>query len=256
MSDKIVEIYARMAASVPFFESLEAYPDTVPATVMTDADWLATRVADTARRWGSDDARVNGTLWWYSASSTLTGIPLGTGMVTGFAADPALDSSRIFLRDNGYLGGFAAGAVLPVSRTMSGLGKAMHQALSSVIEVLAEVSGVRENALWAITADSIANRALDAAGARRERGSACAAGLIEALRGEGAPIPRPRFVDVDRGATAVRVGNPLTPVPSGRRRFTVRASCCLIYEVPAEGKCTSCPKRAPEERARLLAALV
>ncbi|MCJ0907247.1 (2Fe-2S)-binding protein [Rhodococcus sp. ARC_M6] len=256
MSEKIAEIYARMAAAVPFFEGLDAYPETVPAELMTELDWMSARVADTARRWGSDDDRVNGTLWWYSASSTLAGIPLGTGLVTGFAADPSLRDGRIFLRDNGYLGGFAAGALIPISESIGDLGRAMYGAVAPVIAVLAEVSGVRENALWAITTDSIANRSLDAAGMRRERGSACATGLIDALRSEGAPIPRPRFVDVDRSGNSVPVENPLTLVLSGRRRFTQRASCCLIYEVPGEGKCTSCPKRAPGDRIRSLAALV
>lgn len=256
MTESITEIYARMAAAVPFFENLGTYPDTVAATSMTDPDWLAARVADTARRWGSTDSRVNGTLWWYSASSTLAGIPIASGMVTGFAADPALETGRIFLRENGYLGGFQSEALIPVTESVAELGRAMVRASEAVIEVLAEVSGVRQRALWAITADSIANRSLDAAGERRERGSAFAAGLIDALRAEGAPMPAARFVDVDRGASAVPVGNPLSPVAPGRRRFTRRASCCLIYEVPGEGKCSSCPKRAPQDRLRALAALI
>ncbi len=97
MTESVAGIYARMALAVPFFDNLSAYPDTVPAVLMTDPQWLAARVADTAERWGSADSRVNGTLWWYSASSTLTGIPIGTGMVTGFAADPSLNGGRIFL---------------------------------------------------------------------------------------------------------------------------------------------------------------
>ena len=228
MTESVAGIYARMAVAVPFFDNLSAYPDTVPAVLMTDPQWLAARVADTAERWGSADSRVNGTLWWYSASSTLTGIPIGTGMVTGFAADPSLDGGRIFLRDNGYLGGFAAGSVIPISRSVAELGHAMFRSLSPVIEVLAEVSGVRQQALWAIATDSIANRSLDAAGSARERGSAFAAGLIDVLRGENPGIPVPRFVDVGRNESVVRVSNPLTPVASGRRRFTQRASCCLI----------------------------
>ncbi len=69
-------------------------------------------------------------------------------MVTGFAADPSLDGGRIFLRDNGYLGGFAAGSVIPISRSVAELGHAMFRSLNPVIEVLAEVSGVRQQALW------------------------------------------------------------------------------------------------------------
>lgn len=255
MTESTAEIYRRMAAAVPFFEDLSAYPETAPALLMTDPEWMHERVVDTARRWGSTDSRVNGTLWWYSASFTLVGIPIGTGLVTGFAADPSLDGGRIFLRDYGYLGGFAAGSVIAIARSIGELGSAMYRSLNPVIKVLAEVSGVREHALWAITTDSIANRSLDS-GTGWERGSAFAAGLIDVLRQEGAAIPVPRFVDVDRGGTAVRVSNPSTPVLPRRRRFTQRASCCLIYEVPGESKCTSCPKRAPEDRARALAALV
>ncbi len=63
MTESVAGIYARMAVAVPFFDNLSAYPDTVPAVLMTDPQWLAARVADTAERWGSADSRVNGTLW-------------------------------------------------------------------------------------------------------------------------------------------------------------------------------------------------
>lgn len=260
MSEKVVEIYARTAAVVPFFESLDSYANTVPAEVLADEDWLTVRVADMAKRWGtsggSADNRINGTLWWYSASSILTGISVGTGLATGFAADPTLATGRIFLRGDGYLGGFVAGSLIPIAASLADLGAAMYRALAPVVEALSGVSGVRENALWAIVADSITNRCLDAAGLRAERGSACGAALIDVLREQGALVPAPRFVDVADTGTALRVGSPLMSVPMGRRRFTQRASCCLIYEVPGQPKCSSCPKRAPEDRVRLLAALV
>ncbi|MGC0365133.1 hypothetical protein ABH922_003117 [Rhodococcus sp. 27YEA15] len=252
----VADVYSRLVAAVPLFDNLNAYPDTVSAEVMTDPEWMAARVADTGRRWGSADLRVNGTLWWYSASSTLTGIPVGTGLVTGSAADPSLVRGRIFLRDNGYLGGFAAGGLLPVTASLDRLGYALLDALTPVIDTLSQVSGVTPRALWAITTDSTANRGLDAAGTESERGSACAAALVEVLRGGGAPMPRPRFVDVSRQGVADKVRNPLAAVRPGLRRFTQRASCCLIYEVPGSGKCTSCPKRAPEDRVRALATLV
>jgi ferric iron reductase protein FhuF len=50
----------------------------------------------------------------------------------------------------------------------------------------------------------------------------------------GAPLPAPRYVDVS-GA-----------------RFTRRASCCLLYRLPHEPLCTSCPRRPPAERQVLL----
>jgi ferric iron reductase protein FhuF len=61
--------------------------------------------------------------------------------------------------------------------------------------------------------------------------TALAAPLAAAV---GAPLPVPRYVDVD-GA-----------------RFTRRASCCLLYRVPHEPMCTSCPRRPPTERQILL----
>ena len=50
----------------------------------------------------------------------------------------------------------------------------------------------------------------------------------------GPPLPMPRYVDV-AGA-----------------RFTQRASCCLMVELPGGALCTSCPGRKPAERLALL----
>lgn len=36
MTESVAGIYARMAVAVPFFDNLSAYPDTVPAVLMTD----------------------------------------------------------------------------------------------------------------------------------------------------------------------------------------------------------------------------
>jgi ferric iron reductase protein FhuF len=52
----------------------------------------------------------------------------------------------------------------------------------------------------------------------------------------GAPLPLPRYVDV-AGA-----------------RFTRRVSCCLLYRVPHEPLCISCPRRPAAERQELLSA--
>jgi ferric iron reductase protein FhuF len=49
-----------------------------------------------------------------------------------------------------------------------------------------------------------------------------------------APLPVPRYVDA-AGA-----------------RFTRRASCCLMVELPGGALCTSCPRRPPAERQALL----
>jgi hypothetical protein len=58
-----------------------------------------------------------------------------------------------------------------------------------------------------------------------------AAPLADAI---GSPLPEPRYVDV-AGA-----------------RFTRRASCCLMVEMPGGSLCTSCPRRLPAERLALL----
>ena len=54
-----------------FVRTIEHGPEVLPGSVLTDPRWLARRVENTGRRWNHGDPRVNGTLWWYSASSTL-----------------------------------------------------------------------------------------------------------------------------------------------------------------------------------------
>ncbi|HVD26925.1 MAG TPA: (2Fe-2S)-binding protein, partial [Mycobacteriales bacterium] len=90
-----------------------------------------------------------------------------------------------------------------------------------------------ERPLWAIATDSVANRllALGRAVGDVPAATALAAPLAAAV---GAPLPVPRYVDVD-GV-----------------RFTRRASCCLLYRMPHEPMCTSCPRRPPTERQILL----
>jgi hypothetical protein len=78
----------------------------------------------------------------------------------------------------------------------------------------------------------LANRLLDlgrAVGAPDV--TARARDLAEAI---GAPLPVPRYEDV------------------GSARFTRRASCCLVCELPSGAMCTSCPRRPPEQRRALL----
>ncbi|WP_213577214.1 (2Fe-2S)-binding protein [Rhodococcus sp. USK13] len=242
MDEHLAQTYALTARRVPLLATWTALPDgrSFPAADMADAEWMAHRLADTARRWGSGNPRVNGTLWWYSASSTLTGIPIATALVTGVAACPRLEGARAFLTADGYLGGLTASSVLPVADLASELAGT----LTVLIDALAEASGVRRAVLWAITTDSIANRALDAGDGigDRMRGSMFARQLVDAMRADGVVLPRPRFVDVHAGTLT--------------RRFTQRASCCLIYETPGSAKCVSCPRRPAEDRLGGLAALV
>ena len=219
------------ADRVPGLSEYLQGPFDVPASRMADVDWMQARVADTGQRWNCTDARVNGTLWWYSASSTLAFVVIATAMVTGEAMDPEPGRARCFLRPGGDLGGLLAGETIPVADVPA----ALHGAWTGIVDAVAEASGARRRALWAIATDSIANRCLDVGAALGDRalGIAFATRLVEEM---AAPMPSPRFVDV------------------GGRRFTQRCSCCLLYVVPGGSMCTSCPRRTPEDRLRGLAA--
>ncbi len=224
-------IYERAAARVPGLGEYLGGPFDLPSSVMIDVDWMRARVVDTGKRWNCRDTRVNGTLWWYSASSTLAFVAVATAMVTGEAPDPALDTARCFLRPNGYLGGTSTERTIPGEL----LAPALDAAFTGIIDVLADASGARRQALWAIASDSIANRSLDVGAALGDRmlGSRFATSLIGDMK---ATLPTPRFLDV------------------AGRRFTQRCSCCLLYETGGADKCTSCPRRTPPDRLRGLEA--
>lgn len=222
-----MSVYSEAVDRVPGLAEYLQGPFDLPASAMVDADWMRARVADTGRRWDCSDARVNGTLWWYSASSTMAFLAVSTAMVTGSAPDPSLERSRIALRDNGYLGGIVSTEVIAAED----LPAALTGAFTSVVDALAAASGATTNALWAIASDSIANRSLDVGAALGDRsvGSDFASWLVGEMP---APLPTPRFLDV------------------GGRRFTQRCSCCLLYETGGSDKCTSCPRRTPADRLR------
>jgi ferric iron reductase protein FhuF len=105
----------------------------------------------------------------------------------------------------------------------------LRESLAAVIAAVAEAGGMGERPLWAIATDSMANRLLDLGRAAGDPAAATAQArlLAEAI---GAPLPVPRYEDV-AGA-----------------RFTRRASCCLMLELPSGSMCTSCPRRPPAER--------
>ncbi|MGA9872655.1 MAG: (2Fe-2S)-binding protein [Rhodococcus sp. (in: high G+C Gram-positive bacteria)] len=222
-----MSVYYIAAERVEGLREYVSGPFELPASVMRDVHWMRARVSDTGRRWHCTDGRVNGTLWWYSASSTLAFLAIATAMVTGEAADPRLDGARCSLRPDGYLGGTVSDRVVPVAE----LPAALNEAFTEIVDALAPASGARKQALWAIASDSIANRSLDVGAALGDRsvGSDFASWLIGAMP---STLPAPRFVDV------------------GGRRFTQRSSCCLIYETGDADKCTSCPRRTPADRLR------
>jgi ferric iron reductase protein FhuF len=198
----------------------------VPAGLLADAGWTAAVLEQRAPRQGTDDRRVLATVWWYSVSTVLL-TPSLAGLVTGVPLSARLADTSVALLSGGL-------PVAAVSSAPGGdLAGELRESLANVIASVAEAGGMRERPLWAITTDSIANRLLalgralgDVAGA-----TAQAAPLAAAV---GAPLPRPRYDDV------------------GGARFTHRVSCCLLYRVPHEPTCTSCPRRPPAERRILL----
>jgi hypothetical protein len=201
----------------------------LPAVRLADAGWTAERLAERAVRTGTDDRRVLATVWWYSASSVLL-TPVLAGLVTGRPLSARLADTTVWTLAGG----------LPVAATSSAPGgdpaAELRESLAAVVTAVATAGGMRERPLWAIATDSIANRLLAVGQAVGDVGRATAlAGPLAAAI--GAPLPAPRYVDV-RG-----------------RRYTRRASCCLLFRVPGEPLCTSCPRRPPGERQVLLEGL-
>lgn len=231
--DRVSAAYAGIADPLgDFTRTIEHGPRVLPGSVLTDPRWLAERVADTGRRWDHPDPRVNGTLWWYSASSSLVAAPLTMLLTAGVAPDPRPSRLSISLQPNGYLKAARSDRLLDAvdHGAVEEFADALRSAHSEVIAALAEVSGAAPRALWAIATDSIGNRAL------------------EAGRAVG---------DVDRGPELARTvcRPPLLPVryvdvegPERTRRFVRRSSCCLIYVATGGDKCVSCPRRTPQDR--------
>ena len=217
---------ASVAARIPGAAALGLVPPLsarlVPAVHLADPERVAGLIG--ARAPTVD--RVTATVWWYSVSTVLL-TPSLAGLVTGVPLSARLPDTAVSL----LTGGLPVAAVS--SAPAADLGAELRESLAAVVAAVAEAGRMRERPLWAIATDSIANRLLalgralgDVPGA-----TALAAPLAAAV---GAPLPVPRYVDV------------------GGARFTRRASCCLLYRVPHEPLCTSCPRRPPEERQILL----
>ncbi|MDJ0393473.1 (2Fe-2S)-binding protein [Rhodococcus sp. G-MC3] len=228
MSDFVDRTVARVPALQPYVEG----PFDLPATSLSDPEWLGERVADTGRRFGCSDLSVAGTLWWYSTSSTLLFLTVASAMVTGQVGDPALSARRCSVGPDGDLLGVVGGDAVEVGDAI----EALTEALASIIEPLAEVSATLERTLWAIVTDSIANRCLDVGAALGDRslGTFFATALVSKM---GTALPKPRFLDVN--------GRP----------FTQRCSCCLLYRTDIAGMCVSCPHRSPGDRRQGLEAV-
>ncbi|WP_245672333.1 (2Fe-2S)-binding protein [Nocardia anaemiae] len=212
--------------------------NTVPGRTLTEPDWLSARIAEMGRSWGTTEPRVSGTLWWCMVASALVEQLVRAYSNDKPAPEPCLDRLDCEIRPDGGIERVhihsAAGIGLSdeLHESDAALGhacaKALRETLAAVIGPVASVSGAGVPSLWAIAADAIGNRALDAG--NPEAGTRLASEV-------GGKLPVPRFVDVE-GRTFVR-----------------RISCCLVFEVPGCEMCTSCPKRPAAERKTLLARL-
>ncbi|WP_245160756.1 (2Fe-2S)-binding protein [Blastococcus sp. CT_GayMR16] len=220
------ELQATVAGRIPGAAALGllAPPSVplVPAVDLADPAWVTRAV----RGGRTVERRVTATVWWYSVSTVLL-TPALAGLVTGVPLSARLSDLAVAFRPDG----------LPVAAVSSGaggdLGAELRETLTAVVPAVAAVGRMRERPLWAIATDSIANQllALGRALGNVPAATAHAAPLAAAI---GAPLPVPRYVDV-AGA-----------------RFTQRASCCLMVELPGGSLCTSCPHRLPAEREALL----
>jgi hypothetical protein len=222
---------ARVAARVPGAAALGllAPPSAsvVRASLLADPAWTAEALTARAARQRTGDRRVLATVWWYSVSSVLL-TPVLAGLVAGVRLSARLEDTALHL-----LGGHTPVAATTRAGGPGDLTDELRTTIAAVVAAVAEAGAVRERPLWAIATDSLANRLLAIGRAVGDVPTATAlAGPLAAA--VGAPLPAPRYVDV-AGA-----------------RFTRRASCCLLYRLPYEGLCTSCPRRPPAERQVLL----
>jgi ferric iron reductase protein FhuF len=220
---------ARVAARIRGAAALGLVPppsaEVVPATMLADPGWTGEMLAARGRAARSADPRVLATVWWYSASTVLV-TPALAGLVAGVPLSGRLEDITVSL----------APGIQPIAAVASAgsdLGRELRASLGAVIAAVAEAGRMRERPLWAVATDSLANQLLAIGRAVGDVAAvtALAAPLAAAI---GPPLPAPRYVDV-AGA-----------------RFTRRASCCLLVELPGGSLCTSCPRRPPAERRDLL----
>ena len=216
---------AQVVARIPGAAGLGLVPPPsvplVPATLLADPEWTAQAIAGR-----TGPPRVAATVWWYSVSAVLV-TPVLAGLATGVPLSGRLADTALAFRPDG----------LPVAAVSAAPGSdaaaELRSSLAAVVPAVADAGRMGQRPLWAIATDSIANQLLALGRALGDvpRVTALAGPLADAI---GAPLPAPRYVDV-AGA-----------------RFTRRASCCLMVELPGGALCTSCPRRPPAERASLL----
>ncbi|UGT63322.1 (2Fe-2S)-binding protein [Nocardia asteroides] len=200
--------------------------ETVGGAALRDPAWVTARIAEMGRNWGTDSCRAAGTLWWCMVASAL--VQPVVGAYAARSAVPTVELDRISCpvrADGGIETISLADDPAPDPRAAA---HALRASLASVIATVAQASGAGIPALWAVVADAIGNRAIDAGT------PAIAPALAHDVGGK---LPKPRFQEV------------------AGRTFVKRISCCLVFEAPGCAMCTSCPKRPAAEREQLLTAL-
>jgi ferric iron reductase protein FhuF len=220
------ELQSAVTARIPGAAALGLVPPPsvplVPGTLLVEP-WplIEARFPDRTA-----DRRVAATVWWYSVSAVLV-TPALAGLVTGVGLSARLADTALAFRADG----------LPVAAVSTSgtddVAAELRETLAAVVAAVAAAGPMRERPLWAIATDSIANQLLALGRALGDvPGVTALAGPL--ATGIGAPLPMPRYADA-AGA-----------------RFTRRASCCLMVELPGGALCTSCPRRPPAERQALL----
>lgn len=215
-------------------------PVSVPLARVADAGWLDSQIRLQARHWPTVDRRVLATLWWYSVSQVLLTPTLASVFVTGQALSPRPADVELHCLPDGRIFTARSTAVLHGDDLVAIVAEAVRNSFEIAIPAIARAGAKREPPLWAIATDSLANRLLWVGRARGDvdRATALAATLVDLI---GAPMPPPRYVDIDR-----------LPPHTGQARFVRRASCCLVYLEAGEAKCVSCPRLTPASRHALL----
>jgi len=196
----------------------------VPAVSMIDHDWLAEQLRLRGLRWGTDDARVLATLWWYSASAwmicpTLASLALGGQVLSADCDDLAVH----WLPDSRITGATSSRVLASGTSPLEAAADSLRGLFEHVITAVTTLAGIGPRPLWAIAADSIATRVASIGRATGEL--ELVTGLLHPLcEAIGSSLPMPGYVG------------------AGPALETRRLSCCLLYLAPGQSKCSSCPK--------------
>lgn len=202
----------------------------MPLALIDDPAWLTEQLRLRAQIWSMDDQRVLATLWWYSASTWTIG-PTVTSLVLG---EPIL-SARVgdldlhWRPDSRITGATSRRRCASSGDRVDTAARTLRELYDHTVPVLADHVGMRPRPLWAIAADALASRLLwiERAVTPTDESSPCATSLLGPLSESiGHPLPRTGYARADDSA----------------RAHTLRCSCCLLYLVPGQRPCTSCPR--------------